>query len=60
MCVKHMQYPDKTLATLKQSLQHKNEIVETFRTSSCNICVKYMQHLDQKRLQHTSETAKTL
>jgi hypothetical protein len=25
-----------------------------FGTYSCNICVKHMQHLDQKRLQHMS------
>jgi hypothetical protein len=59
--LKHMQHPNKTLATcnMKHLLQHKIKTTEAFRTYSCNICVKLMQHPDKKRLQHMSEIDET-
>jgi len=60
MCVKYMQQSDKTLPTWNIKT-HCNIRWNSWniRTYSCNICTKHMQHLDQKYLQHMSETDKT-
>jgi hypothetical protein len=56
MCVKHMQHPNKTIATWKNTycnirlkqLKHLEHTVATY-------VWKHMQHQDKKRLQHTSK-----
>jgi hypothetical protein len=54
-----------TLVTWNTWMQHLNKADETFRTYTCNICVKTMQHLDKTLatwrylLQHKNKTVKT-